>query len=106
VGFDDPPAGAGGVVRHYDEASHFARQQPLWPVIEQAWYAALEVSPWWDGLELFLSPADCEGLGRPASLLLNGRDVPVRVSVGVPEGSALVFDRRALRYYREGAYLR
>jgi hypothetical protein len=94
------------MVRYYDEASHFARQQPLWPVIEQAWYAALEVSPWWDELELFFSPADCEELGGPASLLLDGRDVPVRVSVGVPEGSVLVFDRRALRYCHEGVYLR
>ena len=71
---------------------------PVWREIERAWDWARTVSPWWDELELFLNPADHDGLNRPREIL----GAPVHASIGVPEGSALVFDRRRMCYTRCG----
>ena len=70
----------------------------LWLEIERASAWGRTVAPWWDELELFLNPADSERLGSPTRLL----GLPVGSTIGVPEGQALIFDRRRTRYIRTG----
>lgn len=47
--------------------------------------------------ELFLNPADAEGL-RGSKIL----GMPVRQSIGVPEGKCLIFDLTRAKYIRQG----
>jgi hypothetical protein len=44
--------------------------------------------------ELWLNPADWETLGQPADYA----DMPVKTSLGIPQGTARIFDRDTLRY--------
>ena len=54
-----------------------------------------------DQLELFLNPADAEGLEGWG--LMN---MPIFQSIGVPQGKAFIFDRRSGQYIRTGEQLR
>lgn len=54
-----------------------------------------------DQLELFLNPADAEGL---EGWRLMG--MPIFQSIGVPQGKVLVFERRTGQYIRNGEQLR
>lgn len=47
--------------------------------------------------ELFLNPADAEGLAGHRIL-----DMPVRQSIGVEHGKCLIFDRQRGKYIRRG----
>lgn len=49
-----------------------------------------------DKLELFLNPADASGL-EGCRLY----DMPIRQSIGVPTGHALIFDYRSGKYIRK-----
>lgn len=51
-----------------------------------------------DSLELFLNPADADGV--PHGVTLYGYQL--RRSIGVPPGKCLVFDRQRGRYIRRG----
>lgn len=53
-----------------------------------------------DKLEIFLNPADAEGL---EGCRLWG--MPIRQSIGVVPGKALIFDHRSGKYIRKGEQL-
>jgi hypothetical protein len=54
-----------------------------------------------DDLELFLNPQDAEGLEGWRLM-----EMPIFQSIGVPQGTALIFDRHTGRYIRRGEQLR
>lgn len=55
-----------------------------------------------DDLELFLNPKDADGMPEGWGLM----NMPIRQSIGVPQGKALIFDRRSGQYIRRGEQLR
>ncbi|QBJ94511.1 hypothetical protein D0Z67_29530 (plasmid) [Streptomyces seoulensis] len=63
----------------------------------QAWALTITNS---DKLEVFLNPEDAEGL---EGCRLWG--MPVRKSIGVQQGKALIFDHRSGKYIRKGEQL-
>jgi len=73
---------------------------PLWSEIHHSrdWAITITNS---DRLELFLNPADAEGL---EGCKLYG--MPIRQSIGVKQGSALIFDHQSGQYIRRGEQLR
>lgn len=54
-----------------------------------------------DDLELFLNPKDAEGLEGWRLM-----EMPIFQSIGVPQGTALIFDRRRGQYIHNGEQLR
>jgi hypothetical protein len=65
----------------------------------QAWAQTITNS---DRLELFLNPDDAKGLSEGCSLW----GMPVRRSIGVERGTALIFDGLTGQYIRRGEQLR
>jgi hypothetical protein len=55
-----------------------------------------------DDLELFLNTADAKGIPEGWRLM----NMPIYRSIGVPQGTALIFDRRSGQYIRNGEQLR
>jgi hypothetical protein len=72
---------------------------PLWSEIHHSRDWALTITNS-DKLELFLNPVDAEGL-EGCTLY----DMPIRQSIGVPAGAALIFDHRSGQYIRRGEQL-
>lgn len=64
----------------------------------QAWAQTITNS---GSLELFLNPDDAEGLPEGCSLW----GMPVRRSIGVEQGTALIFDHLSDKYIRKGEQL-
>lgn len=73
---------------------------PLWSEIHHSRDWALTITNS-DRLELFLHPTDAEGL-EGCKLY----DMPIRRSIGVKQGSVLIFDHRSGQYIRRGEHLR
>lgn len=55
-----------------------------------------------DELELFLNPQDAADIPEGWGLM----NMPIRKSIGVPQGKALIFDRCSGQYIRRGEHLR
>lgn len=55
-----------------------------------------------DDLELFLNSKDAADIPEGWRLM----EMPIRRSIGVPQGKALIFDRRSGQYIRNGEHLR
>jgi hypothetical protein len=77
-------------------SDHFDRlvKSGLWEEISYSrdWAHAISLS---HEFELFLNPADAEGLSGYTII-----DMPVRQSIGVEQGECLIFDRERLKYIR------
>lgn len=54
-----------------------------------------------DDLELFLNSKDAADIPEGWRLM----NMPIRKSIGVPQGKALIFDRRSGQYIRRGEQL-
>lgn len=77
-------------------SDHFDRlvKSGLWEEISYSRDWACMLS-WSHQFELFLNPADAEGLSGYTII-----DMPVRQSIGVEQGKCLIFDRDRWKYIR------
>jgi hypothetical protein len=72
---------------------------PIWQAISDAYDRALcYSSPWTEELEVFLNPADATVFPPDTRIM----EMPLKTSIGVPEGRVFIFDRRRMRYLPDG----
>jgi hypothetical protein len=72
---------------------------PICHAIAAARDAAMMHSPWEQELEVFLNPADAKAFAPFTRV----RGLPLKTSLGVPEGRVFIFDRHRMRYLPDGA---
>jgi hypothetical protein len=69
------------------------RGHPVWRTIDLT-YTDVFVTYYPPDPELWLNPGDWAEIGQPAEYM----GMPVRTSLGIPPGTARIFDRKTLRY--------